>query len=58
MSSHVAWRDIRADHVERAGGEDAVAAGKRQMLAETTRHRMAEDRRARELTEQQVADPD
>lgn len=39
MNSHVAWRDIRADHVERAGGEAAVDAGKRQMLAETVGHR-------------------
>lgn len=26
MSSHVAWGDIRAAHVERAGGEAAVDA--------------------------------
>ena len=56
MSSHVAWRDIRADHVERAGGEAAVDAGKRQMLAATVGHRLAEVRRSRGLTQQQVAD--
>ncbi|MFP5070161.1 helix-turn-helix domain-containing protein [Pseudonocardia nantongensis] len=56
MSSHVAWRDIRADHVERAGGDAAVDAGKRQMLAETVGYRLAEVRRARGLTQQQVAD--
>lgn len=56
MSSHVAWRDIRADHVERAGGYAAVDAGKHQMLAETVGHRLAEVRRARGLTQQQVAD--
>lgn len=33
MSSHVAWNDIRAEYVARAGGEEAVAAGKREMLA-------------------------
>ena len=47
MSSHVAWHDIRAEHVERAGGEAAVEAGKRQMLAEIVGHRLAEIRRTR-----------
>src|SRR5690348_1705775 len=56
MSSHVAWTDIRAEHVARAGGEEAVEAGKREMLAEVTGHRLAEVRRARGLTQQQVAD--
>ena len=56
MSSHVAWTNIRAEHVARAGGEDAVAAGKREMLAEVIGHRLAEVRRARALTQQQVAD--
>ncbi|MDN5917308.1 MAG: helix-turn-helix domain-containing protein [Pseudonocardia sp.] len=56
MNSHVAWHDIRADHVERAGGETAVDTGKRQILAETVGHRLAEVRRARGLTQQQVAD--
>jgi hypothetical protein len=50
MSSHVARTDIRAEHVARAGGEDAVDAGKRQMLAEVLGHRLAEVRRARGLT--------
>ena len=56
MSSHVAWNDIRAEHVAGAGGEDAVEAGKREMLAEVLGHRLAEVRRARGLTQQQVAD--
>jgi len=29
MSSHVASNDIRAEHVARTGGEDAVEAGRR-----------------------------
>ncbi|MDN5932107.1 MAG: hypothetical protein L0I24_13750 [Pseudonocardia sp.] len=33
MSSHVAWGDIRAAHVKRAGDEAAVDAGKRRDLA-------------------------
>jgi DNA-binding XRE family transcriptional regulator len=56
MSSYVRWNDIRAEHVERAGGEEALAAGKRELLAEVVGHRLAEIRRARGLTQQQVAD--
>ena len=56
MSSYVAWGDIRNEHVERAGGEDAVEEGKRQLLAEVIGHRLAEVRRARGMTQQQVAD--
>ncbi len=56
MSSHVAWSDIRAEHVKHAGGEAAVETGRRQMLAEVIGHRLAEVRRTRGLTQQQVAD--
>lgn len=56
MNSYVRWSDIRAEHVERAGGEEAVDAGKQELLAEVVGHRLAEVRRARGLTQQQVAD--
>jgi hypothetical protein len=56
MSSCVRWSDIRAEHVERAGGEEAVAAGKQQLLAEVLGHRLAEIRKQRGLTQQEVAD--
>jgi DNA-binding XRE family transcriptional regulator len=56
MNSYVRWSDIRAAHVERAGGEAAVEAGKQQLLAEVIGHRLAEVRRARGLTQQQVAE--
>ncbi|WFE33769.1 helix-turn-helix transcriptional regulator [Micromonospora sp. WMMD975] len=56
MSDYSRWQDIRADHVARAGGEEAVEAGKQQLLAEVIGHRLAEVRRARGLTQQQVAD--
>lgn len=56
MNSFVSWTDIRAEHVERAGGEAAVEAGKRELLAEVIGHRLAEVRRARGMTQQQVAD--
>jgi DNA-binding XRE family transcriptional regulator len=56
MTSYVSWNEIRAEHVARAGGEAAVEAGKREMLAEVVGHRLAEIRRTRGLTQQQVAD--
>ncbi|MDI5937254.1 MULTISPECIES: helix-turn-helix domain-containing protein [unclassified Micromonospora] len=55
-SNYVRWKDIRAAHVERAGGEQAVEAGKQELLASVVGHRLAEVRRARNLTQQQVAD--
>jgi DNA-binding XRE family transcriptional regulator len=56
MSGYVAWNDIRDEHVNRAGGEAAINAGKQQLLAEVSGHRLAEIRRARGMTQQQVAD--
>jgi DNA-binding XRE family transcriptional regulator len=56
MSDYARWQDIRAGHVARAGGEEAVEAGKQELLAEIIGHRLAEVRRARGLTQQQVAD--
>ncbi|GGM19732.1 helix-turn-helix domain-containing protein [Micromonospora yangpuensis] len=56
MSSYVRWRDIRAAHVERAGGEHTVEEGRQELLATVVGHRLAEIRRARSLTQQQVAD--
>ena len=34
MSSYVKWSDVRAEFVERAGGEEAIAKGKEELLAE------------------------
>jgi ribosome-binding protein aMBF1 (putative translation factor) len=56
MSSYVRWKDIRAERVARAGGEDAVRVGKEELLATVVGHRLAEARRRRGLTQQQVAD--
>jgi DNA-binding XRE family transcriptional regulator len=56
MNSYVRWKDIRAAQVERAGGEQAVETGKQELLASVIGHRLAEVRRARGLTQQQVAD--
>ncbi|MET8836422.1 helix-turn-helix transcriptional regulator [Micromonospora sp. NPDC004540] len=56
MSDYTRWQDIRAEHVAGAGGEEAVEAGKQELLADVVGHRLAEVRRARGLTQQQVAD--
>jgi len=56
MSGYTRWSDIRAEHVERAGGEEAVAAGKQELLTEVLGARLAEIRHARGLTQQVVAD--
>ena len=56
MSDYTRWKDVRAEQIERAGGEQAVEAGKQELLATVIGHRLAEIRRARGLTQQQVAD--
>jgi DNA-binding XRE family transcriptional regulator len=56
MGSYTRWKDIRATHVDRAGGEEAVAAGKQELLATVLGHRLAEIRRSRRLTQQDVAE--
>ncbi|WP_306209725.1 helix-turn-helix domain-containing protein [Actinoplanes sp. RD1] len=56
MSGYTRWSDIRAEHVERAGGEEVVEAGKRELLAAVVGHRLAEIRRGQGLTQQQVAE--
>jgi DNA-binding XRE family transcriptional regulator len=56
MSGYTRWSDLRAEFVERAGGEEAVAAGKQELLATVVGHRLAEVRKARGLTQQQVAE--
>lgn len=56
MSSYVRWKDVRAEQVARAGGEAAVEAGKQELLASVVGHRLAEVRRSRGLTQQQVAE--
>jgi DNA-binding XRE family transcriptional regulator len=56
MTGYTRWKDVRAEHVARAGGEEAVAAGKQELLNELIGHRLAEVRRARGLTQQDIAD--
>jgi DNA-binding XRE family transcriptional regulator len=56
MKDYVEWSDIRGKAIERAGGEVVFEEGKRQILAEAQGFRLAEARRARGLTQQQIAD--
>ncbi|KIA63744.1 helix-turn-helix domain-containing protein [Nocardia vulneris] len=55
MTGYSRWQDIRTEFVDRAGGEDTVAIGKEELLAEMIGHRLAEIRRSRGLTQQQIA---
>jgi DNA-binding XRE family transcriptional regulator len=56
MSGYSKWSDIRDEFVERAGGEKAVAAGKRALMARQHGYQLAEIRRQRCLTQSQVAE--
>jgi len=56
MRGYSRWSDIRAEHVKRAGGEAAVAEGKKELLAEVLGHRLPGIRRSRGLTQEQVAE--
>lgn len=56
MIGYTQWNDVRPEYVRRAGGEEAVDAGKRALLAEAQGHRLAEIRRGRGLTQTDVAD--
>ncbi|HEY2791405.1 MAG TPA: helix-turn-helix transcriptional regulator [Micromonosporaceae bacterium] len=56
MSGYTRWKDIRDEHVARVGGEQAVADGKQELLNELIGRRLADIRRARGLTQQDVAD--
>jgi DNA-binding XRE family transcriptional regulator len=56
MKGYTDWKDIRARLVERHGGEEALHERVDKLRAETQGFRLAEARRARGLTQQQIAD--
>ena len=56
VSSYVRWEDVRGEQVRRAGGEAAVAAGKDELLAKVVGRRLAEIRRDRGYTQQEIAE--
>ncbi|MDP9798849.1 DNA-binding XRE family transcriptional regulator [Catenuloplanes nepalensis] len=55
-SKYVRWKDIRAEEIEAAGGEQAFEAGKQELLATVVGHRLAELRKSRGMTQQQIAE--
>ncbi|GAA2682836.1 hypothetical protein Apa02nite_013200 [Actinoplanes palleronii] len=56
MTGYHKWSDIRAEFVERAGGEEAVAEARRQTQAYIDGYRLAERRKALKLTQAVVAE--
>jgi DNA-binding XRE family transcriptional regulator len=56
MKGYTRWADVRSRHIEAAGGEEAIEAGKQELLAQIVGYRLAEVRRARGLSQQQVAE--
>lgn len=56
MNGYTRWSEIRGEHVDRAGGEEAVAAGRQELMAQVIGRRLAELRRSRGLTQAMVAE--
>ncbi|MEV6844296.1 helix-turn-helix transcriptional regulator [Actinoplanes sp. NPDC051411] len=56
MKGYTRWADVRSRHIAASGGEEVVEAEKQELLAQVVGHRLAEVRRARGLTQQQVAE--
>ncbi|GII02628.1 helix-turn-helix domain-containing protein [Planobispora takensis] len=56
MTDFPKWSDIRADLVERSGGEEAVAAAKQRNQAYIDGYRLAERRKERGLTQTELAE--
>ncbi|ROO86180.1 helix-turn-helix protein [Actinocorallia herbida] len=56
MSGNSPWNDLGAGRAEGVSGEAALAEGRREPLPEALGHRLAEIRRARGLTQEQVAE--
>jgi len=56
MSSFPKWQDVRADIVAGAGGEEGVAEARHRNQAYIDGHRLAERRKALDLTQAEVAE--
>jgi len=56
MSSFPKWQDVRADVVASAGGEEAIAEARHRNQAYIDGHRLAERRKALDLTQAEVAE--
>ena len=56
MTGHTKWSQVRDQIVAEAGGEESVAEARRATQAYIDGHRLAERRRALELTQAQLAE--
>lgn len=56
VTGYVKWSDIRAELVDRAGGEEAIAEARHRSQAYIDGYRLAERRKAVKLTQTQVAE--
>jgi predicted transcriptional regulator len=56
MTSYQKWSDIRPDLVERSGGEQAVAAARHRNQAYIDGYRLAERRKERGLSQNDLAE--
>ncbi|WIN00964.1 helix-turn-helix transcriptional regulator [Actinoplanes oblitus] len=56
MPGYHKWSDIRAEFVEKAGGEEAIAEARRQSQAYVNGYRLAERRKSIGLTQAEVAE--
>jgi len=56
MSGHVRWAEVRAGFIAEAGGREAYEAGKQELMAQVIGARLAELRKTRGFTQQQIAE--
>jgi DNA-binding XRE family transcriptional regulator len=56
MTGYVRWRDIREEFIAEAGGAEVFESGRQELLAQVVGARLAEVRRARGFTQQQIAE--
>jgi transcriptional regulator with XRE-family HTH domain len=56
MSGHVRWAEVRAGFIAEAGGPEAFEAGKQELMAQVIGARLAELRKTRGFTQQQIAE--
>ncbi|MBO3740395.1 helix-turn-helix domain-containing protein [Actinoplanes flavus] len=56
MTEFPLWKDVRAEFVEKAGGEERIAEARRRQQAYIDGYRLAERRKAFGLTQAEVAE--
>jgi DNA-binding XRE family transcriptional regulator len=56
MSEHVRWSEVRSELVDGVGGEGAVQEVRQELVAQVVGHRLAQLRRSRGFTQQEIAE--